>query len=221
MATLTAPTRRSGSRAAFVADTWRQLPVETWVLGCTVLVWIGLAFASPYFLTSGNVFNMMRQVSIDAIVAYGELFTIITAGIDLSVGSVLGLAGVAFALMLANGMSLMLAAPATLALGRRDWRGQRPRRRQTRHSGLHCDARGPPGLPRPHHARIRRHDRCRAAGFAGELRQLVDSRHTDDVRRDAGLRGGLPIPARGDAARPLHVCARQQHRGGAARRRST
>jgi ribose transport system permease protein len=117
MATLTAPTRRSGSRAAFVADTWRQLPVETWVLGCTVLVWIGLAFASPYFLTSGNVFNMMRQVSIDAIVAYGELFTIITAGIDLSVGSVLGLAGVAFALMLANGMSLMLAAPVTLALG--------------------------------------------------------------------------------------------------------
>ena len=48
------------------------------------------AIGSPYFLTSGNVFNMMRQVSIDAIVAYGELFTIITAGIDLSVGSVLG-----------------------------------------------------------------------------------------------------------------------------------
>ena len=115
MATLTAPTQ--GSRAALVADIWRRLPVETWVLGCTVLLWIGLAFGSPYFLTSGNIFNMMRQVSIDAIVAYGQLFTVITAGIDLSVGSVLGLAGVVFALMLANGMSLMLALPITLALG--------------------------------------------------------------------------------------------------------
>ena len=51
-----------------------------------MLLWTGLAFGSPYFLTSGNVFNMMRQVSIDAIVAYGELFAIILAGIDLSVG---------------------------------------------------------------------------------------------------------------------------------------
>ena len=61
--------------------------------GCSAarsLLWIGLAIGSPYFLTSGNVFNIMRQVSIDAIVAYGEFFAIITAGIDLSVGSVLG-----------------------------------------------------------------------------------------------------------------------------------
>src|SRR5690242_6640865 len=111
MATLTAPTHGPGSRAALAADLWRRLPVETWVLGCTVLLWIALAFASPYFLTSGNVFNMMRQVSIDAIVAYGELFTIITAGIDLSVGSVLGFAGVAFAALLTNGVGLVIAAP--------------------------------------------------------------------------------------------------------------
>ena len=117
MATITAPTPKSGSRAALAAEIWHRLPVETWVLGCAVLLCIGLAFASPYFLTSGNVFNIMRQVSIDAIVAYGELFTIITAGIDLSVGSVLGFTGVAFAMLLANGVSLVIAAPITLALG--------------------------------------------------------------------------------------------------------
>ena len=117
MATITAPTPKSGSRAALAAEIWRRLPVETWVLGCTVLLWTGLAIGSPYFLTSGNVFNMMRQVSIDAIVAYGELFTIITAGIDLSVGSVLGFTGVAFAMLLANGVSVVIAAPLTLALG--------------------------------------------------------------------------------------------------------
>ena len=54
-----------------------RLPMETWVAGCTVALWIGLALASPYFLTTGNVFNIMRQVSTDAIIAYGELFTII------------------------------------------------------------------------------------------------------------------------------------------------
>ena len=117
MATITAPTPKSGSPAALAAEIWRRLPVETWVLGCTALLWIGLAIGSPYFLTSGNVFNMMRQVSIDAIVAYGELFTIITAGIDLSVGSVLGFTGVAFAMLLANGVSVVIAAPLTLALG--------------------------------------------------------------------------------------------------------
>jgi ribose transport system permease protein len=117
MATITAPTPRSGSRAALATEIWHRMPVETWVLGCAVLLWIGLSIASPYFLTSGNVFNIMRQVSIDAIVAYGELFTIITAGIDLSVGSVLGFTGVAFAMMLANGMGLLIAAPLTLALG--------------------------------------------------------------------------------------------------------
>ena len=100
-----APARsRSGTAAAEQGGSGgirHHLPVETWVARCTVLLWIGLAVASPYFLTAGNVFNIMRQVSVDAIIAYGELFTIITAGIDLSVGSVAGLTGVVFALILA------------------------------------------------------------------------------------------------------------------------
>ncbi len=94
-----------------------HLPVETWVAGCTVLLWIVLAIASPYFLTTGNIFNIMRQVSVDAIIAYGELFTIITAGIDLSVGSVVGLTGIVFAMSLAGGMNVLAAVVLVLLLG--------------------------------------------------------------------------------------------------------
>ena len=94
-----------------------RLPVETWVALCTVLLWIGLAVASPYFLTAGNVFNIMRQVSVDAIIAYGQLFAIITAGIDLSVGSVAGLTGIVFALILATGVNVIVALVLTLLLG--------------------------------------------------------------------------------------------------------
>ena len=94
-----------------------HLPLETWVAACTVLLWLLLAFGSPYFLTRGNIFNMMRQVSTDAIIAYGELFAIILAGIDLSVGAVAGLTGVVFAMMLAGGINIGVAMLGALALG--------------------------------------------------------------------------------------------------------
>jgi ribose transport system permease protein len=116
-ATTTSTTAGPARRAAIAARLRHGMPVETWVAGCTVALWIALAIASPYFLTSGNIFNIMRQVSVDAIIAYGELFTIITAGIDLSVGSVAGLTGVVFAMMLAGGMNVGLGVVLTLALG--------------------------------------------------------------------------------------------------------
>jgi ribose transport system permease protein len=56
-------------------------------------------------------------VSTDAIIAYGELFAIILAGIDLSVGAVAGLTGVVFAMMLAGGVNIGLAVLGALALG--------------------------------------------------------------------------------------------------------
>ncbi len=118
MASATTSTRTAPVPEREAAASIRHnLPVETWVAGCTVLLWIVLAIASPYFLTAGNIFNIMRQVSVDAIIAYGQLFTIITAGIDLSVGSVAGLTGIAFAMMLAGGMNVFLAVLLALLLG--------------------------------------------------------------------------------------------------------
>jgi ribose transport system permease protein len=119
MDTATAPldTRPSQPRLARAAELRHRLPMETWVALCTVLLWVALSVVSPYFLTSGNIFNIMRQVSTDAIIAYGQLFAIITAGIDLSVGAVAGLAGVVFAMMLSSGIPIPLAALGALALG--------------------------------------------------------------------------------------------------------
>ncbi len=117
MAGATTAARRVRPDRKEAAGILHSLPVETWVVGCTVALWIILAIASPYFLTPGNVFNIMRQVSIDAIIAYGELFTIITGGIDLSVGSVAGLTGVSFALLLAGGSNVLTALTLVLLLG--------------------------------------------------------------------------------------------------------
>ncbi len=51
------------------------------------------AIAEPRFLSPLNLFNVMRQVSIDGLLAIGMTFVILTAGIDLSVGSLLAFAG--------------------------------------------------------------------------------------------------------------------------------
>jgi ribose transport system permease protein len=105
-----------GGRAGFGG--WRhRLPVETYVAALTLLIWVLLALASPYFWTVGNITNILRQVSIASVIAFGELFSIILAGIDLSVGSVAGLVGIVFALLLAAHVSVALAALASLALG--------------------------------------------------------------------------------------------------------
>lgn len=63
-----------------------------------ILLCIVVAVLSPYFLTVENIFNVLRQFSVIGIVAVGEAFVIITAGIDLSVGSMLGLMGVTTAI---------------------------------------------------------------------------------------------------------------------------
>jgi ribose/xylose/arabinose/galactoside ABC-type transport system permease subunit len=60
-------------------------------LGALMLVFAAL---EPRFLDPTNLFNVMRQISITGLIALGMTFVILTAGIDLSVGSVLALAGI-------------------------------------------------------------------------------------------------------------------------------
>jgi len=95
----------------------RQLPVETYVVSFTVALWIVLSISAPSFLTQSNVSNIMRQTSIAAIVAAGVLCTIIIAGIDLSVGSVVAFCGVLFAQLSANGIDWPAAVIAALLAG--------------------------------------------------------------------------------------------------------
>lgn len=58
-----------------------------------ILLSIILSFASPYFLTRNNLINLVRQISLYAIIAFGMTFVILTGGIDLSVGSIVAVTG--------------------------------------------------------------------------------------------------------------------------------
>lgn len=82
-----------------------------------VLLMAVLSFLSDSFLTLSNLLNVTRQVSINAILAAGMTFVILTGGIDLSVGSVLALSGAVMAGLLSGGAPLLLAIGAGLALG--------------------------------------------------------------------------------------------------------
>jgi inositol transport system permease protein len=83
------------------------------------LVILVLAFAllRPNFLTPLNVWNIVRQSSITGLIAIGMTFVILTGGIDLSVGSILGLAGIVTAYLYKGGTLLQSGAGATTGLG--------------------------------------------------------------------------------------------------------
>jgi ribose transport system permease protein len=82
-----------------------------------LLLVVVLSFLSNSFLTVSNLLNIARQVSINAIIAAGMTFVILTAGIDLSVGSVLAFSGAIIAGLLSTGQPLLVGISAGLLLG--------------------------------------------------------------------------------------------------------
>jgi len=100
----------------------RRLLVWTLVLrvglvGIIVVLLVFFSVAAPGFLSAQNLQNNLRQMAVVGILAIGETFVIITAGIDLSVGSMLGLGGILAALALSAGWSVALVIPIVLAAG--------------------------------------------------------------------------------------------------------
>ncbi|MFQ5603000.1 MAG: ABC transporter permease [bacterium] len=91
----------------------RQFGTLMGLIGLSVVFWI----LSPYFLTVSNLLNVAQQTSINAIIAVGMTFVIITAGIDLSVGSVMAFSGVVLASALQAGVPLPIALLIGLAVG--------------------------------------------------------------------------------------------------------
>lgn len=86
------------------------------LLGFIVLC-IVLSIVSEQFLTVSNLLNVTRQVSINAVIAVGMTLVILTGGIDLSVGSIVALAGSVTAGLLVGGLSIPMAVLAGLLLG--------------------------------------------------------------------------------------------------------
>ena len=83
------------------------------LLGLVIVV----ALLSPSFLTVNNILNVLRQTSVNAIIAAGMTFVILTGGIDLSVGSILGFSGAVAAYSIASGQNIVIAVLLALVVG--------------------------------------------------------------------------------------------------------
>lgn len=82
-----------------------------------VIMCIIAALLSPAFLSVNNLFNVVRQIAVVAIVGCGMTFVILTGGIDLSVGAIIGLSGAISAGVLAATGNVALAMGAGLLIG--------------------------------------------------------------------------------------------------------
>lgn len=82
-----------------------------------IVLFIGLSLSSPYFLTVDNLTKVLRQVAVVGIVTVSMTMVILTGGIDLSVGSMLGLTSVVLAKLMVAGVNVPLAILITLLLG--------------------------------------------------------------------------------------------------------
>jgi ribose transport system permease protein len=78
---------------------------------------LAVSLAEPKFLSPTNFYLVSRQIAFTAIAALGVFFVILTSGIDLSVGSLAGLSGVAAGMAMAAGLAWPLAALLGLACG--------------------------------------------------------------------------------------------------------
>ncbi len=91
--------------------------IEQKSLIALILLITVVSFLNPNFFTVDNILNILRQTSVNAIIAVGMTLVILTAGIDLSVGSVLALCGAFAATMIGLEIPVIVAVPTALLAG--------------------------------------------------------------------------------------------------------
>jgi len=87
------------------------------LLGLLLALWLALGLSTAAFWTPNNISNLLRQGAMTAILAVGQTFVIITAGIDLSVGAIVGFSSVVIAWLLQAGVPLWASILLTLLMG--------------------------------------------------------------------------------------------------------
>jgi ribose/xylose/arabinose/galactoside ABC-type transport system permease subunit len=97
----------------FLTHYGRQFGTLAGLLGLCAVLWA----LTPHFLTVSNLLNVAQQTAINAVIAVGLTFVIISGGIDLSVGSLVAFSGVVMASLLQHNFSLPLALAAGLGVG--------------------------------------------------------------------------------------------------------
>ncbi len=101
---------RSDSRA-------RRMVRESGILGALIILLVVGALISPHFLKIDNLINVIRNIAIAGVVGIGMTFVILTSGIDLSVGAIVGIVSVVAAGMMRDGIPWPVAAITGLIAG--------------------------------------------------------------------------------------------------------
>ncbi|MDO7905592.1 ribose ABC transporter permease RbsC [Paenibacillus sp. JX-17] len=110
---MTTMSNAKGQKGFKVSDITQKLGP---LLGLIILIII-VSVLNPSFLEPLNILNLLRQVSINALIAFGMTFVILTGGIDLSVGSILALSSAFVANMMVAGFDPILAIIIGCLLG--------------------------------------------------------------------------------------------------------
>lgn len=96
-----------------IASMWQKVIP----LMALVLLIVTVTVMNPAFLDPANIMNLLRQISINGLIAFGMTFVILTGGIDLSVGSILALSSAIAAIMMTSGIDPILAVIIGVLLG--------------------------------------------------------------------------------------------------------
>lgn len=114
MSTRTMTNTTSDNRKKLLSKEWL---IEQKSLIALLFLVVVVSFLTPNFFTVDNLLNILRQTSVNAIIAVGMTLVILTAGIDLSVGSVLALCGAFAATLVAMEVPVLVAVPTALLAG--------------------------------------------------------------------------------------------------------
>ncbi|EGR0602175.1 ribose ABC transporter permease [Vibrio cholerae] len=114
MSTRTMTNTTSDNRKKLLSKEWL---IEQKSLIALLFLVVVVSFLNPNFFTVDNLLNILRQTSVNAIIAVGMTLVILTAGIDLSVGSVLALCGAFAATLVAMEVPVLIAVPTALLAG--------------------------------------------------------------------------------------------------------
>lgn len=82
-----------------------------------IVLFVGLAIASPYFLTSTNLSSVVRQTAVINIMALGMTLIIIAGGIDLSVGAILAMGGLLGTMAMEKGHPILIGVVVGILTG--------------------------------------------------------------------------------------------------------
>jgi ribose transport system permease protein len=94
-----------------------ELDTNATLVLIVLVLFLALSVTADTFMTIGNLSNLLRQTSINGIVALGMLLVIITGGIDLSVGATIALTGMVSTMMVKAGIPIPVAILASVAIG--------------------------------------------------------------------------------------------------------